>query len=235
MLQVNQIDVYYGDLHILKNVKIDIEEGEIVSVIGANGAGKTTLVKAISGILRARSGSIHFLERKISEYEPDQIVNEGLVQVPEGRQLFPDMTVQENLEMGGFLIRDKERIVKNLKSVYGLFPVLKEREKQIAKTLSGGEQQMLAIGRALMSSPKLIMFDEPSLGLAPKMVQKVFENIIHINKELGITVLLIEQNVQHACSFSSRGFVLENGEIVFQATGRELLNDEHVRKAYMGM
>jgi branched-chain amino acid transport system ATP-binding protein len=235
MLQVDGIDVAYGDVQVLKNVHLEVNEKELVAVIGANGAGKTTLINAISGILKPQKGTITFQGKRISAYPANRVVAEGIVQVPEGRLLFPDMTVRENLEMGAYLIRNRQTAQARLDSVYELFPRLAEREKQAAGTMSGGEQQMVAIGRALMSDPKMIMFDEPSLGLAPKLVISIFEMVMRINKELGITVLLVEQNVQHSCQISDRAFVMENGEIVLQGTGAEMLQNEHVRRAYLGL
>ncbi|MDX1414636.1 MAG: ABC transporter ATP-binding protein [Candidatus Promineifilaceae bacterium] len=235
MLKVNEIDVAYGDAQVLFDVSIDIQEGDLTVVIGANGAGKTTLLKTISGVLRPENGTIEFLDQRIDTLAPNKIVADGIVQVPEGRLLFPDMSIRENLEMGAYLIKDKGKIEESLKSVFELFPILRERESQLAGTLSGGEQQMLAIGRGLMAEPKLIMFDEPSLGLAPKLVQSVFDLVQHINKTLGATVLLIEQNVRHSCEISDRAFVLENGRVVLQGTGREMLESDHVREAYLGL
>jgi branched-chain amino acid transport system ATP-binding protein len=235
MLQVDGIDVFYGDVQVLKGVTLDVAQGELVAVIGSNGAGKTTLIKTISGLLKPRHGLISFDGKRISGMDANRVVAHGVAQVPEGRLLFPDMSVRENLEMGGYLLRGREEAAKGLESVYGLFPVLRERHKQIAGTLSGGEQQMLAVGRALMSSPKLIMFDEPSLGLAPKLVQIIFEMVQRINHELGMTVLLVEQNVGLSCEVSSRAFVLEDGAITIQGKGSEMLANEHVRRAYMGL
>jgi branched-chain amino acid transport system ATP-binding protein len=235
MLQVDHIDVYYGDVQVLKSVTLDVNEKELVAVIGSNGAGKTTLIKTISGLLKPRKGSILFDGKRISQIDADKVVNQGIVQVPEGRLLFPDMTVRENLEMGGFLVKSSQLLRQRLESVYQLFPILLEREKQAAGTMSGGEQQMVAVGRALMSSPKLIMFDEPSLGLAPKLVVSIFDMVVRINKELGITVLLVEQNVQHSCQISDRAFVIENGEVVLHGTGPEMLANDHVRRAYLGL
>ena len=235
MLQVDKIDVYYGDVQVLKSVSLDVKAGELVAVIGANGAGKTTLIKTISGILKPREGEIKFAGTRISTIDANKIVGLGVVQVPEGRLLFPEMSVRENLEMGAYLVKDKATFTQQLNFICDLFPILREREKQLAGTLSGGEQQMLAIGRALMSSPKMIMFDEPSLGLAPKLVQSIFNMVVRINKELGITVLLVEQNVQHSCQISDRAFVVENGEVVLLGTGKEMLENAHVRRAYLGL
>jgi branched-chain amino acid transport system ATP-binding protein len=235
MLNIQNIDVYYGDLQVIKNISLNVKEGELVAVIGGNGAGKTTMIKTISGILKPRHGTITFSGKTISGMDANRIVSEGLVQVPEGRLLFPDMSVRENLEMGAYCVKDKKEISAQLKSIYEMFPILNERQKQLAGTLSGGEQQMLAIGRALMSSPKLIMFDEPSLGLAPILVQSIFEMVIRINKELGMTVLLVEQNVKQSCQISDRAFVIENGEVVLEGPGGEMLENDHVRRAYLGL
>ena len=235
MIKVDGIDVYYGDVQILHSVTLDVNEGEIVAVVGANGAGKSTLLKTISGILKPRRGSITFNGERISGMSPEKIVARGIVQVPEGRLLFPAMTVRENLEMGGYLVDRADAMVRCLERVFELFPVLQDRSRQVAGTLSGGEQQMLAIGRALMSSPKLIMFDEPSLGLAPKLVATIFEMVVRINREMGATALLVEQNVAHSCEISRRGFVIENGEVVLEGAGQSLLSNEHVKKAYLGL
>jgi branched-chain amino acid transport system ATP-binding protein len=235
MLNIQNIDVYYGDVQVIKNISLNVKDGELVAVIGGNGAGKTTMIKTISGILKPRHGTISFAGKTISGMDANKIVSEGMVQVPEGRLLFPEMSVRENLEMGAYSVKDKKVIANQLKSIYDMFPILSERQKQLAGTLSGGEQQMLAIGRALMSSPKLIMFDEPSLGLAPKLVQSIFEMVVRINKELGMTVLLAEQNVKQSCQISDRAFVIENGEVVLQGTGAEMLENDHVRRAYLGL
>jgi branched-chain amino acid transport system ATP-binding protein len=235
MLQIDGIDVAYGEVEVLHDLTMDIQAGELVSVIGANGAGKTTLLKAISGLLRPQRGSITFQGKQISDTEPDQIVAMRIVQVPEGRLLFPDMTVRENLEMGAYLEKDQETLNQRFEMVYELFPILQERDKQFAGTLSGGEQQMLAIGRGLMAGPKLIMLDEPSLGLAPKLVQQIFQMVLHINNVLDITVLLVEQNVRHSCEISNRAFVLESGRIVLFGSGSEMLENDHVRRAYLGL
>lgn len=235
MLSINNIDVYYGDVQVLKDISMEVKDKELVAVIGANGAGKTTLIKTISGLLKPREGSITFKDSKISDLPGHKIVDQGIVQVPEGRLLFPEMSVLENLQMGSFLIKDKKLFEENLQTVFDLFPRLKEREKQLAGTLSGGEQQMAAIGRAIMASPKLIMMDEPSLGLSPKLVGTIFDLIMKINKELGMTVLLVEQNVQMSCQISDRAYVIENGSVVLSGTGREMLSNDHVRKAYLGI
>jgi branched-chain amino acid transport system ATP-binding protein len=235
MLRVDGIDVYYGDVQVLKKISLDVGEKELVAVIGANGAGKTTLIKTISSLLKPRNGSIYFEGKRISDMEAHRVVTEGIVQVPEGRLLFPEMSVHENLEMGGFQVRNKETLVQRIDEVYEMFPRLKERRKQLAATLSGGEQQMLAIGRGMVAAPKLMLFDEPSLGLAPILVQSIFDLVVRINKELGITVLLVEQNVQHSCQISDRAFVVENGEVVLQGSGHDMLENEHVRRAYLGL
>ena len=235
MLQVNNIDVAYGDVQVLFGVSLDIQEGELVAVIGANGAGKTTLLKAISGILKPQKGAISFHDKTISEQEPDKTVGDGIIHVPEGRLLFPDMSVKENLRLGAFLTKNKTTIAERLDAVYAMFPRLKEREKQAAGTLSGGEQQMVAIGRGMMAGPKLLMLDEPSLGLSPKLVRQVFDLTLQINKEWGVTVLLVEQNVRLSCEISSRAFVLENGRMVLQGPGSEMLANDHVRRAYLGL
>lgn len=235
MLNIEKLDVSYGDVHVLKNVSLNVNERELVTVIGANGAGKSTLLKSVSGLLKLKGGSITFMGKKISGMDAHSIVAEGIVQVPEGRMLFPYMTVKENLEMGGYLLKERNDISEHLESVYSMFPILKERERQLAGTLSGGEQQMVAIGRAMMTSPKLVMFDEPSLGLAPKIVKAIFDMIVKINREMGVSVLLVEQNVRYSCQICDRAFVMENGEVVLNGTGPELLNNEHVRRAYLGL
>jgi len=235
MLNINGIDVGYGDVRVLSGVSLHVDQGELVAVIGSNGAGKTTLLKSISGLLRPTQGVITFSGRKISSMAPEGIVAQGVVQVPEGRLLFPEMTVRENLEMGAFLLTDKDKIRKNFRVVYELFPVLKDRNNQLAGTLSGGERQMLAIGRGLMAGPELFIFDEPSLGLAPKLVVSIFEMIEHINRDLGITIMLIEQNVRKSCEISDRAYVIENGRVVMEGTGNEMLENEHVKKAYLGL
>lgn len=235
MLQIEELDSGYGDLQVLKRVSLTVENGEFVSIIGANGAGKTTLINTISGILKPTHGQIKFNNQKIDHLKPSRVVAHGIVQVPEGRLLFPKLTVLENLEMGGYLVSNKKEWEDHLRMVYELFPILKERSSQEAGTFSGGEQQMLAIGRALMASPKMIMFDEPSLGLAPLMVKTVMETISYINKELGITTLLVEQNVKNSCEISDRAFVMENGEIVLEGSGKEILSNKHVQKAYLGL
>lgn len=232
ILEVKDINVYYGAIHAIKGITFDVREGEIVTLIGANGAGKSTTLQTISGLLRSKTGEIDFIDTNISKVEAHKILHMGLAQVPEGRRIFQQMTVQENLEMGGFSI-DKILIPDRVDNIYQEFPRLKERRKQIAGTLSGGEQQMLAMGRALMSKPKLLMLDEPSMGLAPILVDQIFEIIKSLN-EKGTTILLVEQNAQMALSIADRAYVLETGEISLSGTGKELLSSEKVKKAYLG-
>lgn len=233
MLKVKEIDVYYGAIQALKKVSIEVEQGSIVTLIGANGAGKTSTLKSISGLLRPRNGSIEFEQQDISKKAPEKIVEMGISQVPEGRRVFPDLTVLENLEMGAYLRKEKKRIEEDLDSVFMRFPRLQERRKQLAGTLSGGEQQMLAIGRALMATPKLMLMDEPSMGLAPLLVKEIFEIIKDIN-EKGTTILLIEQNANMALSIADKAYVIETGEIVLEGTASELLRSDKVKKAYLG-
>jgi len=234
VLKVSGIDVYYGDMAALSNVGIDVNRGEIVAVVGSNGAGKSTLLKAISGIQRPRTGTIRFNDTEISRTSTSRIVEVGISHVPEGRQLFPTMTVLENLEMGAQFPRARKCLPESLKKVLDYFPRLKERLSQKAGTLSGGEQQMVAMGRGLMSVPALMMLDEPSLGLAPVLVSKIFEIIQRIHQQ-GTAILLIEQNVFHSLKISDRGFVLENGRVALTGTGEELLASPHIRKMYLGL
>ncbi len=234
MLKVNEIDVFYGDLQALRKASIEVNPGEVVSVIGSNGAGKSTLLRSISGILRPRRGKIAFNAEEISQVPTFRIVEHGISHVPEGRQIFPTMTVLENLEMGAQFPRTKKVKAETLEQVFTYFPRLKERHDQKAGTLSGGEQQMLAMGRGLMSLPELIMLDEPSLGLAPLLVSTIFEIIEKINQQ-GTSILLIEQNVFHSLKIADRGYVLENGRIVLDGRGRELLENPHIRKTYLGL
>ena len=231
MLEVNDINVYYGAIHAIKGVSFSVNEGEIVTLIGANGAGKSTTLKTISGLLHSQTGSITFQGEPISGTAPHKLVGKGLAQVPEGRAVFLQMTVEENLEMGAYT-RPNGEVEPGLERVYEQFPRLKERRKQIAGTLSGGEQQMLAMGRALMSSPKLMMLDEPSMGLAPILVEQIFDIIKTLHKN-GTTILLVEQNARMALSVADRGYVLETGKIVSSGSGQELLADESVKKAYL--
>lgn len=232
MLNVTDINVYYGAIHALKGLSFHVEEGEIVSLIGANGAGKTTAMHTVSGLLRSKTGDITFLGNSIAKTEPHKIVRQGLAQVPEGRRVFASMTVQENLEMGAF-IRKGAGIAEDLEKVFIRFPRLKERRKQLAGTLSGGEQQMLAIGRALMSRPKMLLLDEPSMGLSPILVQEIFDCITEVNRD-GTTVLLVEQNAKMALSISRRAYVLETGTLFMEGDAADLLNNEEIRRAYLG-
>ena len=232
MLKVNDINVYYGAIHAIKGVSFEVHEGEVVTLIGANGAGKSTILKTVAGLLTSRTGSVEFLDHKLGAIPPHKVVPLGLALVPEGRQVFLQMTVEENLEMGAYT-RPNSEIEAGIADVYQRFPRLKERRKQIAGTLSGGEQQMLAMGRALMSKPKLLMLDEPSMGLAPILVDQIFDIIKELHAH-GTTILLVEQNAQMALSVADRGYVLETGKIVTSGTGAELLEDEAVKKAYLG-
>ena len=232
MLSVYNINVWYGAIHAIKNISFDVEDGEIVALIGANGAGKSTTLKTLSGLLRSRSGSIKFMDEDIMHMPAERIVAHGLVHVPEGRRVFAQMTVEENLDMGAYA-QPKETIAENLERVYTQFPRLKERRRQVAGTLSGGEQQMLAMGRGLMANPKLLMLDEPSMGLAPIMVEQIFE-IIELLHEAGTTILPVEQNAQAALSIATRGYVMETGMVTLTGTGQELLHNDDVRKAYLG-
>ena len=231
MLRVENINVSYSSVRVLWDVSFNIEEGEIITIIGPNGAGKSTIVKSIMGLLRPTTGTIEYMGHKIHDKPTHIIVKDGISLVPEGRELFPRMSVMENLLMGAYTSNEKE---KTLQWVFSLFPRLEERKKQIAGTLSGGEQQMVAIARSLMSRPKLLILDEPSLGLAPLMVQKVFEIIKILNSE-DVTILLVEQNVHHALEISNRGYVLETGRITLENSSDKLLDNNHVREAYLGM
>lgn len=233
MLKVDHLSVHYGVIQAVKDVSFEVNEGEVVTLIGANGAGKTSILRTISGLVRPSAGEISFLGKEIQKEPARKIVASGLSQVPEGRHVFPGMTVLENLELGAFLRRDREENQKNLKKIFDRFPRLEERKLQDAATLSGGEQQMLAMGRALMSQPKLLLLDEPSMGLAPIFIQEIFDIIQDIQKQ-GTTVLLIEQNANKALAIANRGYVLETGKIVLSGTGEELLASEEVRKAYLG-
>jgi branched-chain amino acid transport system ATP-binding protein len=233
MLKVKDLNVYYDAIHALKDVSFEVAEGEIVTLIGANGAGKTSILHTVSGLIRAKSGKILFMEKEIQHVEAHEILKMGLAQVPEGRRIFAQMTVLENLEMGAYARKDRENIAAGLDRVFQSFPRLKERRKQLAGTLSGGEQQMLAMGRAMMSLPKLMMMDEPSMGLSPILVEEIFSIILEINKG-GTTVLLVEQNAQMALSIADRAYVMETGRIVKSGEAKALLNDEDVKKAYLG-
>lgn len=233
MLKVNDLQVYYGAIHAIKGITFDVNEGEIVSLIGANGAGKTTTLHAVSGLLKPTSGEVSFLSSKIDNLSADKIVRKGIAHVPEGRRVFSQLSVQENLELGSFLVKDKNFIKNEYERVLTLFPRLKERLKQMAGTLSGGEQQMLAIGRALMSNPKMLLMDEPSMGLAPILVKEIFEIIKECNKQ-GMTILLVEQNAKMALNISHRAYVLETGRVVISDDAKNLLGNEEVKKAYLG-
>ena len=232
VLTVKNINVYYGAIHAIKGVSFDVNRGEIVTLIGANGAGKSTTLHTISGLLRSKTGDIEFLDESIAHTPAHKVVEKGISHVPEGRRIFQGMTVEENLQMGAFLSK-KEMIPRNLEYVYEQFPRLKERVNQIAGTLSGGEQQMLAMGRALMSDPELLMLDEPSMGLAPILVDQIFEIIKNLNKA-GTTILLVEQNAQMALSVADRAYVIETGKISLSGTGEELAKSEEVKRAYLG-
>ena len=234
MLKVENISVFYGDLQVLWDVSFEVREGEILVLVGANGAGKSTTLKTISGIMSPRTGTISFGGVRLDKVPGDKVIRHGVVHVPEARRLFREMSVEENLIMGSLAPEAKRRRAETIEWVYGLFPRLRERRKQAAGTLSGGEQQMCAIGRGLMALPKLLMFDEPSLGLAPILVQDVFEIVKRIN-ESGVTVLLVEQNVRQTLALCHRAYVLENGRVVLSGTGQELLNDNHVKEAYLGI
>ncbi|MBP7331232.1 MAG: High-affinity branched-chain amino acid transport ATP-binding protein LivF [Firmicutes bacterium ADurb.Bin373] len=233
MLAVKDIDVYYGAIHALKKLSINVEQGSIVTLIGANGAGKSTTLKTVSGITRPKSGSIIFKDEDITRVLPEKIVGRGISQVPEGRRIFAAMSVIENLEMGAFLRKKKSEIDEDIEMVFTRFPRLKERRKQTAGTLSGGEQQMLAIGRALMAKPELMLMDEPSMGLAPLLVKEIFDIIKDINSQ-GTTILLVEQNANMALSIADYAYVIETGEIVLQGNAKELMHSEEVKKAYLG-
>ena len=233
MLEVKNLSVHYGMIQAVRNVDFQVNEGEIVSLIGANGAGKSTILKTLSGLIHPSEGEIVYLGENIASTSAKKIVEKGLVQVPEGRHVFPGLTVKENLELGAFLRKDKEAIQKDMEDVFERFPILKERKDQDAQTLSGGEQQMLAMGRALMSRPKLLLLDEPSMGLAPIFIREIFKIIQEIQKT-GTTVLLIEQNAKMALSISNRAYVLETGSVVLSGTGQELLESDEIQKAYLG-
>ncbi len=234
MLKVSNIDVAYGDVQVLWDVSFEVREQEIVVLVGANGAGKSTTLRTISGLLHPLKGSIEFKGSRLDQIPDYRIIEQGIAHVPEGRRLFPEMTVEENLIMGSLTPKAKAKRSETLKEVFRLFPRLEERRKQQARTMSGGEQQMCAIGRGLMSLPEILMFDEPSLGLAPILVMEIFQIVQRINQE-GMTVLLVEQNVMHTLSICHRAYVLENGRIVMEGTGRELLNNPHVKEAYLGI
>ncbi|MGN0663717.1 MAG: ABC transporter ATP-binding protein [Negativibacillus sp.] len=233
MLKVSDLKVSYGAIQAIKGISLEVNEGEIVSLIGANGAGKTTTLHTITGLTKAQSGSVELEGRNLLATEAHKIVSLGLAHVPEGRHIFSSLTVEENLMMGAYIRKDKERIQQDLSRVYTLFPRLQERREQAAGTLSGGEQQMLAIGRAMMSNPRILLLDEPSMGLSPLLVKEIFHIIKELNQQ-GMTILLVEQNARMALSISNRAYVLETGKIVMEGEGQELLQDDQVRKAYLG-
>ena len=233
MLEIKDLNVFYGAIHALKGISLSVDEGELVSLIGANGAGKTTTLHTISGLLTAASGSITLDGKDLQKVAPNKIISMGLAHVPEGRHVFARMTVEENLRMGAYIIKDQKKISENLENVYSHFPRLKERSRQLAGTLSGGEQQMLATGRALMTNPKIVLMDEPSMGLSPLLVKEIF-SIIQELHESGITILLVEQNAKMALAVSDRAYVLETGCISMSGKASELAEDDRVRKAYLG-
>ena len=232
MLELSNVNVYYGPIHAVKNISLKIEEGEIVTLIGANGAGKSTTLKSISGLEKCEAGEIKFRGENIHSLTPTNIVKLGISYVPEGRRIFSKMTVMENLEMGAYTRKDKKGVKEDFEKIFSLFPRLKERKEQIAGTLSGGEQQMLAIGRGLMSRPQLLLLDEPSMGLAPIIVKEIFSIIENINKE-GISILLVEQNANMALKVSDRAYIIRNGEIELEGKSKDMLEDERVKKAYL--
>ena len=233
-LEINNIDVYYGDVQVIFDLSLNVEKGEVVSIIGGNGAGKSTLLRTISGLMEPRSGQIYFQGAPIQARPPEEIVDQGIIQVPEGRRLFSLMTVKDNLIVGAYNQRASQAATDTIKNVYALLPRLSERENQLAMTLSGGEQQMVAIGRGLMGLPHLLMLDEPSLGLAPILIKNIFETVRKIADQ-GTTVLLVEQDVKHSLSLSDRGYVLEHGRVVMEGRAAELMNDPHVKEAYLGL
>ncbi|KAA3656561.1 MAG: ABC transporter ATP-binding protein [Chloroflexi bacterium] len=234
LLEVNEIHTYYGNIHALKGVSLHVDKGEIVSLIGGNGAGKTTTLRSISGLLQPREGEIIFEGENLSKYRAHELVAKGVAMVPEGRGVFARLSVKENLEMGAFHRNDKDGIAEDIEMAYNLFPRLRERMKQVAGTLSGGEQQMLATARALMSRPRLLLMDEPSMGLAPVLVETIFETIVDVNKQ-GTTILLVEQNAHMALQIAHRGYVLQTGEIVLSDSAKKLQQDSTVQKAYLGI
>jgi branched-chain amino acid transport system ATP-binding protein len=235
MLDLKNIDTYYGNIQALRDVNISIREGEIITLIGANGAGKSTTLMTICGVVPPRRGEVLFEGRSIGGLSPDKIVRMGICQVPEGRLIFPDLTVQENLDMGAFLRSDKDGLARDLDQVFTLFPILLERRKQLGGTLSGGEQQMLAISRALMARPKVLLLDEPSLGLAPLIIRQIFDIIKQINRESNTTIFLVEQNANQALKVAHRGYVMENGRITLEDACDKLLANDAVKKAYLGL
>jgi len=234
MLEVENVSAGYGLVQILWDVSFKIKEKEIVTILGPNGAGKTTLVKTIIGLLPPKSGTIRFKGESIEKLPPYEIVKKGMTMIPEGREIFPRMTVDENLRLGGYIVADKSKVKDSKEKVYQIFPVLKHKEKLLAQNLSGGEQQMLVIGRSLMSNPELLILDEPSLGLAPIIVEKVLDTLSKINED-GVTILLVEQNIRDSLSIANRGYVLEEGKIIIEGEGRELLNNNHIKEVYLGI
>jgi branched-chain amino acid transport system ATP-binding protein len=234
MLEVEHVSSGYGMVQILWDVSFTINEKEIVSIIGPNGAGKTTLVKTIAGLLPARTGTIRFKGENVEKLPPYEIVKKGLTLIPEGRDIFPRMTVDENIRLGAYTISDKNKITKSKEKAYDIFPVLKKKERATAQTLSGGEQQMLVIARSLMADPKLLILDEPSLGLAPIIVEKVLDTLQLINEE-GVSILLVEQNIRDSLGISNRAYVLEEGKIIIEGEGRDLLNNDHIKEVYLGI
>ena len=234
ILNVSDLNVYYGGIHAIKNISFNIKKGEIVSLIGANGAGKTSTLHAISGLVPIKAGEISLNGENITNIEAHKLIKKGMAHVPEGRRIFTQLTVVENLEMGAYTRNDRDEIKADMEKMFKLFPRLAERKKQLAGTMSGGEQQMLAMARALMSKPKLLLLDEPSMGLAPLLVQEIFKIVERINKEEGVTILLVEQNANMALSIADRGYVLETGKIILEVTGRGLLVNPEIKKAYLG-
>lgn len=234
MLKVDHIDVHYGVINAIKDVTFEVNEGEIVALIGANGAGKTSIMHAVSGLIKTTNGTISFLDEDITKTAPHNVVSKGLAQVPEGRRIFSQLSVKDNLEMGAYLRTDDKMVKEDLEKVYRRFPRLKERKNQLAGTLSGGEQQMLAMGRALMSKPKLLLLDEPSMGLSPILVNEIFGIIQEINHEDGVTILLVEQNANKALTIADRAYVLETGNITFSGNAKEVANNPKVKEAYLG-
>jgi len=234
MLKVKSVDVYYGESQVLWNVSLDVKKGELVAIVGSNGAGKTTIMRTLTGLLKPKKGTILYEGERIDHLPPYKIVKKGITLVPEGRRLFPKLTVLENLEVGNYLKSVRSFRQDLLKQVFELFPVLFERRNQQAQTLSGGESQMLAIGRALMSKPKLLLLDEPSLGLAPNLITSLFQTVKELNEQ-GMTVIIVEQHVSQVLEITHRAYLLENGSIILEATGSEMLDDEHVKKAYLGV
>lgn len=235
MLKLTNVQAGYGNIQAIKNVSLEVNKGEIITLIGANGAGKSTTLMTISGIVACRSGSIEFKGQSIANKPPEDIVKLGLCQVPEGRHIFPELTVQENLDLGAFLRKDAAQVRRDFDYVYSLFPILAERRSQDGGTLSGGEQQMLAMSRALMSKPELLLLDEPSMGLAPLIIKQIFEIISQINKEHGTTIFLVEQNANQALHVAHRGYVIETGEITLSGSASELLKNDAIKKAYLGI